>query len=234
MRNQEHQDYPYITLSFGMSLDGKIATVTGDSKYISSLESRAFVHQLRSQHDAILVGINTVLIDHPQLTTRLEGVQGKNPIKVILDSSLKISLDEPLLVNTSPHDVIIVTSRQADPNKKQTLEAMGVRIIELNQDRSPLDLNQAMKLLKQWGIQSVLVEGGSTVHFSFIERRLFNRLFVSISPIIIGGETAKTAVGGNGFETLSQAVKLSIVRQFQLGVDLMIEAINASKEDTHD
>jgi diaminohydroxyphosphoribosylaminopyrimidine deaminase/5-amino-6-(5-phosphoribosylamino)uracil reductase len=227
-------DIPFITLSFGMSLDGKIATRTGDSKYISGNESRQFVHHLRHTHQSILVGINTILIDHPKLTTRLNDFQGVDPIRIILDSTLKIDLEEPLLHQNSSALTYIVTHSSSDSIKKQKLLRNGVKIIEMSGPKSPLDLHQVLAHLKSIGIESILVEGGSTIHFSFIKARYFNRLYATISPIIIGGETAKSAVGGEGFETLKAATKLKFIEWKQWGDDVIVEAVHPSVQKEED
>ena len=216
--------YPFITLSFGMSLDGKIATYTGDSKYISGNESLAFVHQLRHEHQAILVGINTVLIDHPKLTTRLEKIKGRDPIKIILDSTLKINLDEPLFTS-SKAKTIIVTKKDTCPEKKNTLIKMGVKIIEVEDKSSPMNIKEILLKLRNEGIESLLVEGGGTIHFSFVKERLFNRIYATVSPMIIGGESAKTAVSGQGFKTLKEAAKLKFTQVNLYGKDYIIEAV---------
>lgn len=222
--HQLTSDYPFITLSFGMSLDGKIATHTGDSKYISGPESLAFVHRLRHQHEAILVGINTVMIDHPSLTTRLKDVNGHNPIKIIMDSTLKIDVNEPLFTS-SEAKTIIVTSQKSNLEKKKALLLKGIGIIEIENDQPHLNIREMLLKLKQAGIYSILVEGGGTIHFSFIKERLFNRLYATVSPIIIGGEKAKTAVSGSGFDTLKEAAKLKFIDIHHYGKDLIIEAI---------
>ena len=229
-------DIPFITLSFGMSLDGKIATVTGDSKYISGSESRIFIHQLRNKHQAILVGINTVKIDHPSLTTRLDQDISRNPDKIILDSNLQIDEEEPLLHQNNQSRTIIVTRKDANQAKKNRLKKLKVIIIEIENEVVPMDLKEVLTKLKSIGVESVLVEGGGTIHFSFIKGHYFNRLYATISPIIIGGENAKTAVSGEGFMTLQEAVKLNFDRVFPLGQDYIFEATqkaDMTKEKNH-
>jgi len=219
-----HAEIPFVTLSFGMSLDGKIATRTGDSKYISGPQSRLFVHQIRHRSEAILVGINTVLIDHPHLTTRLGDKRGRDAHRVILDSTLKIAPNEPIITQQSLASTLIVTRSDSDALKKQALINQGVTIIEITNPATPLDLHEMLIKLKIWGIDSLMVEGGSTIHYSFIEKKLFNRLFATISPIIIGGETAKSAVGGKGFATLAESTKLHFVGWHKAGQDYILEA----------
>lgn len=229
--NQKTQ-LPYITQSFGMSLDGKIATVTGDSKYISGPISRNFVHQLRHQHDGILVGIQTVLIDHPLLTTRLPNQIGKDAHRIILDSDLRIDLSEPILHLQSAASTIIVHRATVDPLKAQKLRDLGVVLLPIHTNNRYLEIPIVLQKLYQLGIRSILVEGGSTVHYEFLKSRLVQSIYATLSPIIIGGDSAKSAVGGEGFLTLSEAPKLQIQSIRQYGVDYIIHAI--PKEATND
>lgn len=218
---------PFVTLSFAMSLDGKIATNTGDSKYISGPQSSAFVHRLRDRHDGILVGINTVIADHPRLTTRLPNGKGHDAARIILDSQLRIPLDEPLLHLVSTARTIVICRKDADPARKVALERLDVVVIGIPDPHSPEGLREALIRLKGIGIRSILVEGGGTVHFSFIEQRLFDLVFVTIAPIVIGGETAKPAVGGRGFATIAEAAQLCFVRRIKAGADIILEAVPA-------
>jgi diaminohydroxyphosphoribosylaminopyrimidine deaminase / 5-amino-6-(5-phosphoribosylamino)uracil reductase len=222
---------PYVTLSFGMSLDGKIATKTGDSKYISGSESRQFVHRLRHIHDAILVGINTVMIDHPSLTTRLEGFQGKDAHRILLDSTLKINLDERIIAQKSSANTIVVTRVSSDAIKKAALRSLGVIVVEIEDPSAPLNLHEALRKIKSLGINSILVEGGSTVHFSFIKSGLFKRLYATVSPIIIGGDLAKSAVGGEGFPTLLESARLDFIKCEKVGPDYILEAIPKNRKN---
>lgn len=212
---------PYVVQSFAMSLDGKIATYTGDSKYISGDESRELVHHLRNLCDAILVGINTVRIDHPKLTTRLSNQQGKDAHRVILDSRGTIDINEPLIHQSSPAKTIICYLSM-DGDKQNYLSSLGVILIQCREKKGHIDLVDALQQLHQWGIRSLLVEGGSDVHFSFLEAHLVDYMVITMAPIIIGGKTAKPAVGGQGFATLNEAVHLSHLENFMCGKDLIV------------
>lgn len=225
--NKTARVLPFVTLSFAMSLDGKIATHTGNSKSISGPRSTAFVHRLRDRHDGILVGINTVIADHPRLTTRLPNGKGHDATRILLDSQLRIPLDEPLLRPASTAGTIIICRTDADPERKAALERLGVTVIGIADPHSPEGLRAALIRLKEMGIRSILVEGGGTVHFSFIEQRLFDRIFVTIAPMVIGGDTAKPAVGGRGFPTIAEAARLRFVRRIHAGADLILEAVPA-------
>lgn len=214
---------PFIALSFGMSIDGKIATHTGDSRYISGPKTRTFVHQLRDRYQAILVGINTVRIDHPKLTARLAGKGALDPDKIILDSHLSISLDEPVLTSSKIGRTFIVTLVGQDMTKKQALEKLGVTIIEVQEDRGQVNIHQALSKLYDLGIDSIFVEGGSTIHFSFIEKGLFQYIYAYISPIIIGGKLAPSAVGGSGFAYLRDSALVDFYKIKRLGEDILVE-----------
>lgn len=217
------QDMPFIAQSFGMSLDGKIATRTGDSKYITGKEVLTLIHQLRHRYQAILVGINTVLLDHPQLTTRLKNGQGHSPIRIILDTHLRIAFDEPL-VNNAESSTWIVTSSHADPSKVHAFKNKGATIIQVPLAGDHLDLRMALITLKRLGIHSVLVEGGATIHGALIDARLTHRVYASISPIIIGGEDAKTPIAGQGFATLLDSLRLRFIHIKTYGDDVFITA----------
>jgi len=210
---------PFVIQSLGMSLDGKIATYTGDSKYISGPESRQWVHHLRNLCDGILVGINTIEIDHPQLTTRLVEKTGRDAHRIILDSHLRISLDEPILSLKSPAKTLLLTTCSDSPKITQLRELGAVVLVCTMNSESRIDLHDALRQLKQWGINSLLVEGGSTVHFAFLEAGLIDYAFYTISPLIIGGDHAKTAVGGQGFATLKEAIRFEHLDVFPTGVD---------------
>jgi len=220
---------PYIVLSFGMSLDGKIATKTGDSRYISSPESRVLVHELRDRYDAILVGINTIRVDHPTLTARLKNKTALDPIRVVLDSHLSINLEEPIL-HLSSATTLIVTLKNSNSAKKQALEQIGVEVIEVEQKDGKVSLEHAMAELYKRRINSIFVEGGSTVHFSFISQQLFNKIYAYISPLIIGGVSAPSAVGGEGFGYLKDAAQLDFISYKRLGKDLVVILSQARKD----
>lgn len=214
---------PWITLSFGMSLDGKIATRKGDSKYITGQEARGFVHHLRHRHDAILVGIQTVMNDHPLLTTRLTTIQGKDAHRIVLDSQLRISLDEPMLHQVSDAKTILVAKANvADQSKVDQLSSMGVIVLLDPYQSKRIHLPWLMKQLLKLNIRSVMVEGGGTVHESFIRQQYVDRIYAQISPMLIGGKKAKTPVEGLGFALLKDATRVAFSNHFKLGQDIII------------
>jgi riboflavin-specific deaminase-like protein len=216
---------PWITLSYGMAMDGKIATYTGDSKYRTGPEARQVVHQLRHQHHGILVGIQTVQIDHPLLTTRLEGSVGDDANRIVLDSTLSIASDEKILSLQSSAKTYIVCKQGVDQTKVKQLENLGVIVlIDPTKDTPRINLTWLMQTLKQSGIDSLLVEGGGTVHFSFIEQGFVDMIVAQVSPLIIGGHHAKTPVEGAGFATLQQAQSFAFARYWQVGSDIILIA----------
>ena len=212
------QKLPFVTLKFSCSLDGKIATVGGQSQWISCEESRKFSHGLRDLSDAILVGIGTVLADNPRLTTRL--VDGKNPVRVIVDSNARIPLDAQVVTDKSARTIVAVTSN-ASVEKISALESHGVEIITAG-DGERVNLQTLMRELAAREITSVLVEGGGTIHFAMLEAQLVDKVLAFVAPKILGGSQALTAVAGEGFAKLSDAVELEKFTVQQLGADFLL------------
>ena len=209
---------PFVTLKFGCSLDGKIATSSGESQWITCAESRKFSHGLRDINDAILVGIGTVLADNPSLTTRL--VDGKNPVRVIVDSNARTPLESKVVTDKSARTIVAVTAN-APPDKISVLESAGVEIITAGSGER-VDLKVLMRELAEREITSVLVEGGGTIHFAMLSAGLADKIFAFVAPKIIGGENSLTAVEGAGFDKLSDAVTLKNFTACQLGADVLL------------
>ncbi|WP_226643680.1 bifunctional diaminohydroxyphosphoribosylaminopyrimidine deaminase/5-amino-6-(5-phosphoribosylamino)uracil reductase RibD [Mesobacillus subterraneus] len=207
---------PYVTLKSATSLDGKIATVTGESKWITGEEARKDVHHFRHAHDAILVGVNTVIKDNPSLTTRLDS-GGKNPIRVILDTTLRTPLDSRI-VNDHAADTIIVTGTDADPERVRQFSERGIEIIKL--ETAKIGIVDMLKKLGDRSITSVYVEGGAEVHGSFLKEKAFQQVITYIAPKLLGGKTAPTAYGGKGIARLEDTVPLRIIDVKQLGQDI--------------
>lgn len=210
---------PFVTLKFACSLDGKIATSTGESQWISCEESRRFSHHLRDINDAILIGVGTVLADNPSLTTRL--VDGKNPVRVIVDSKIRTPLDSKVVTDKSAR-TIIVTTAKAPIEKISALKSLGVEIIVAGNGER-VDLEILMRELANRELTSVLIEGGGKIHFSMLKAGLVDKIFAFIAPKIIGGENALTAVEGAGFEKLSDAVTLKNFTVEQIGTDFFLQ-----------
>lgn len=211
---------PYVTLKAGLTFDGKIATKSGDSKWITSEEARIDVHKLRHQHDAILVGINTVLSDNPHLTTRLP-LGGNNPIRVILDSNLKTPIDANIITDQSAR-TIIFTLNHNNQAKITKFEANNVEVIPCKGNNIEIDF--VLDQLAKREITSVLVEGGSNIHASFINNNYFQQIIFYLAPKIVGGQDAIPVVGGKGVSLIKKAPKLKFVSYTQIGPDLKIVA----------
>ncbi|MBN1651449.1 MAG: bifunctional diaminohydroxyphosphoribosylaminopyrimidine deaminase/5-amino-6-(5-phosphoribosylamino)uracil reductase RibD [Bacteroidales bacterium] len=214
---------PFIALKMASSLDGKIATFSGDSKWISNEKSRAFAHLLRLQYSAILVGINTVLTDDPQLNVRLKNKKIKNPLRIVLDSQLQIPLEAKIL-NASLAPTWIATTQKQASDKSRILEHKGIRVLFCPEKEGKIDLHYLIEKLADENIDSLLVEGGGTVNFSFAQKKLVDKVYAFIAPKLIGGAHAKTSMEGVGFEKLSDSLQLKNLRYKKLENNLLIEA----------
>lgn len=210
---------PFVTLKAGTTLDGKIATVTRDSRWVTEKQARIDVHQLRHVHDVILVGVGTILADNPKLTTRLPA-GGKNPIRVILDSHLRIPLHSNVLRDLEAPTWIFTTD-YADREKWEKLNTEGIEIFSTGKGRR-VNIERMLKKLAERQISSVLVEGGSEVHWEFLKQKAFQKIVTYISPKIIGGKTAPTFIGGEGLEWMNEAIKITRLHVQMVGEDIKI------------
>lgn len=211
---------PFVTIKTAMSLDGKTATVTGESKWITSEDARADVHQYRHTHDAILVGVNTVIADNPHLTTRIPN-GGQNPIRVILDTHLKTPPSSHVITDgLAPTWIIVGTD--VNQEKIASYESKNITIFQMKTKQ--IEIQDVLHLLGEKQILSLFVEGGQTVHASFLQTKYFNEIITYISPKLIGGSKAPTLFGGNGFSTLQDALSLEIQEMKQIGDDIKIVA----------
>tara|TARA_Y100000310_G_scaffold231819_1_gene234524 strand:+ start:4072 stop:5142 length:1071 start_codon:yes stop_codon:yes gene_type:complete len=208
---------PFVILKLAMSLDGKIATSTGDSKYITGIEARKYVHELRNDTDAVMVGINTVTRDNPILDSRL--AKGKNPAKVIVDSNLKIS--ERAKVLKDPSKVIIATTKKATKKKIDKLQHKGVRILILKPKKGLVDLKELMKELGKSEIASVMIEGGAELSGSAIKEGIIDRVLIFTAPKIIGNGLG--VIKNLGIKKINKAIKLKNISTQKIGKDLLVE-----------
>lgn len=211
---------PYVTLKSATSLDGKTATVTGESKWITGEEARADVHQWRHRHDAILVGVNTVLKDNPRLTTRLES-GGKNPIRIILDTHLRTPLLANVITDKSA-PTWLVTGCEILPEQKDPYKAQGIEVIKMPGPK--IMIKELLHVLGERGVTSLFVEGGAEVHGSFLKEKAFQQIITYIAPKLIGGKMAPASFGGSGMETIAEAPVLTIKELKKIGDDLRIIA----------
>ncbi|MGB4440111.1 MAG: bifunctional diaminohydroxyphosphoribosylaminopyrimidine deaminase/5-amino-6-(5-phosphoribosylamino)uracil reductase RibD [Sedimentibacter sp.] len=215
---------PFCILKTAMTMDGKIATKTGESQWITNEKSRYFVHELRNKVSGIMVGVNTIISDNPSLTTRLEN-GGTDAVRIIVDSSLRIPLNAQVLKVDSPKKTIIATTGKAYKEKLEKLKSIeNVQVLIAPMKDSMVDLNFLFDWLGSEGIDSILVEGGSTLNFSILRNNLADKVITFISPKILGGIESKTPVGGDGFEKLQDAVLLKDIAISTFDEDIMIEA----------
>jgi diaminohydroxyphosphoribosylaminopyrimidine deaminase/5-amino-6-(5-phosphoribosylamino)uracil reductase len=214
---------PFVVSKFAMTLDGKIATHNGHSQWITGEAARADVHTLRHELDAILVGVGTVLADNPSLTTRLPKENGKNPVRIILDSELKTPL-ESNVANTDLAKTIIVTALDASQQLAETLEQQGVHIVRVPKLANGLDLELMLDELYQLGITDILVEGGGAINASFLRAGLINKYIVYIAPKVLGGRNSVTPFSGADVDTIDVAQLLQFGDVEKIGDDLRIIA----------
>ncbi|MFP3980567.1 MAG: bifunctional diaminohydroxyphosphoribosylaminopyrimidine deaminase/5-amino-6-(5-phosphoribosylamino)uracil reductase RibD [Desulfobacterales bacterium] len=213
---------PFVMLKCAATLDGKIATSSGDSRWVTGQAARKHVHQLRHWLDAILVGIHTVRADDPSLTARLEDKTGRDPIRIILDTRLSIPDDARLLQQDSCAETIIAAGGQADPEKAARLRQMGARVLHLPAGDNGVDLSALMENLGDMGITSVLVEGGSRVSGAFLSARLVDKICFFYAPKILGGEGIPIC-SGPGPRTMAEAMAVSDVRISHFDGDILVE-----------
>lgn len=215
----EHKK-PFVVLKAAMTLDGKIATATGQSKWITNETSRAYGYKLRDIYDGIMVGINTVIEDNPMLTSRVDG--GKNPIRIVVDSSLKIDINANVVQDKSAK-TIVATTDKADKDKILKLQAQDVDVIVVDKDENDkVDIEKLLNILGQQNICSILVEGGATLSGSFVAKKLVDKVYFFIAPKIVGGKEAKTPVAGTGILNLQEALALKDIQIGKLEEDILI------------
>lgn len=217
------QKIPFVILKAASTLDGKIATSTGDSRWITGEKSRLFVHQLRNEVDSVLVGIGTVKRDNPLLTTRLPRGIGKDPHRIVLDTHLSIPLSSKLLHVTSRAKTIIVAAPDVSINKMKKLQVMGAVILNIPVIKGRLDLRMLLKELGKMEITSIMIEGGREVFTSFLEERLVDKLYLTYGPKIVMGRDAVGITGGNGIPLIKDALRVTEIKVKRLGEDLLIE-----------
>jgi diaminohydroxyphosphoribosylaminopyrimidine deaminase / 5-amino-6-(5-phosphoribosylamino)uracil reductase len=208
---------PYVTMKFASSLDGKIATHTGDSKYITGEEARRWVHRERDDHDAIMVGINTILNDNPMLTAR--DPLGRTPTKIIVDSKGRLPADARLFEDIENGVIVLTTSAGAESIRPRE----GVRIVKADGNNGRVNLTEAMQRLGELGLNTIFLEGGSQLNGSMMDRGLIDRVAGFIAPVLLGGKNSLSPVSGRGVNLVSDALRLRDVGWTVLGTDLMIE-----------
>ncbi|MFZ5449282.1 MAG: bifunctional diaminohydroxyphosphoribosylaminopyrimidine deaminase/5-amino-6-(5-phosphoribosylamino)uracil reductase RibD [Thermodesulfobacteriota bacterium] len=213
---------PWVIAKAACSLDGKIATATGESQWLTGEVARAYGHRLRHQVDAILVGIGTVLADNPQLTVRLPRRRGRDPIRIVLDSRLRLPLNARLLHLDSPAPTWVATTGQAPPDAIRAYQDQGIRVMVLPADAGRVSLPALLQSLGERQVQSLLVEGGAETLGAFFDQRLVRQFNFFYAPKILGGRNAPGTVGGQGVAHLGEAHIARNLSVRRLGVDLLV------------
>lgn len=213
---------PFVVYKSATTLDGKIATAKGESQWISCEASRNQVHMLRHYLSGIMVGINTVISDNPMLNCRAEGCT--SPVRIVVDSSLKIPVESNIVQTADKYRTIIATLQSDTCIKAEMLKQMGAEVITIKEKDARVDLNSLMEKLGEMGIDSILLEGGGTLAFSAFNQGIIDKVIYYIAPKIFGGVNAKTSVEGNGFDKISESVRLKNITADMVDNDICITA----------
>jgi 2,5-diamino-6-(ribosylamino)-4(3H)-pyrimidinone 5'-phosphate reductase len=192
-----------------MTIDGKIATNLGDSK-ISTKQDLRRLHRLRSSVDAIIIGISTVIVDNPRLTVRLVKRHGTTPVRIIVDSIGRIPLDSKILKSASKINTIVAVTKRASDERIDKIKNAGAIVIVAG--TKTVDLKELFFILKKMGFNKILVEGGGELNWSILQLRIVNELMVTVAPRIVGGRTATTLVEGDGYERISDGIKMELIK----------------------
>ena len=217
---------PFVTLKLASSLDGRIATRTGESRWITSSQARAFVHRLRARTDAVMVGSETALADAPSLTARRGDRIIAHPVRVLVDSRLRVSVDSPLYASESETPTLVMTRSAA--RGRAAREATGAKLIDLPGSAGRLDLKAGLAALGQFGLTTLLVEGGGGLAAALLRADLVDEIHWILAPRLIGGD-GRAALGGLGVEELDLTPRLEWIREGRLGPDLHIQARRAPR-----
>lgn len=212
---------PFVVLKSAMTMDGKTATSTGDSRWITNEKSRHYVHQLRSKVDGIMVGVGTVIADDPQLTARIP--RGRDPLRIVVDSSLRIPPDSRILRQESAVTTVVATISK-DLNRIACLQSPGVEILECNEDGGTVDLRDLLARLGSRGVQSVLIEGGSTLAGRALRAGLIDKFVLFYAPKFLGGADGFGLFSGPASRMMDECRRLKDVTVRRFGDDVMIEA----------
>ena len=214
---------PWVAMKTAMTLDGKIATRTGDSKWITGTEARAYVHELRHRFMAVLVGIGTAVADNPLLNCRIEGRGVRQPIRVVVDSNARLALKSQLVRTAREYRTIVACTRFADEGKVKALQDVGVEVWVCEEREGLVSVDDLLARLGQAGIDSVLLEGGGSLNYSFLAGGFVDEVYAFIAPTIVGGMNAKTPVEGMGVEKMADAIDLELVNVLNMGEDVLLK-----------
>lgn len=213
---------PYTILKYAMSRDGKIACSTGDSKWITNIQARKDVHETRNNTKAILVGVNTVITDNPSLNTRLENKETSYPIRILCDTNLRTPIESTVVTTAKTQSTIIATAVK-NTSLYQPYEELGCKVIKVNKKNETLDIKHLLEILGSLSIDSLLIEGGGSINWSFVEENLIDEVHCYIGSIIIGGKESKSPVDGTGFSNISKCLKLKNISIENFSDDILIK-----------
>ncbi|MCG3778655.1 MAG: Riboflavin biosynthesis protein RibD [Nitrospira sp.] len=218
---------PYVILKAGMTLDGKVATAQGESRWITGPLARRHAHWLRSQVDAVLVGVGTVLKDNPSLTARLSDrplkLAPEQPLRVVLDSQLRTKPKAKVCAGQDVAKTLIATTNRASGARRRLLELAGAEVVCLAGQSGQVSFLALLRVLGKRGITSLLIEGGSTVNAAVLRAKLVNHVLLYLAPTLMGGQDAKAMIGGRSPKRLAQALSLHHVMVHRIGDDLVVE-----------
>jgi diaminohydroxyphosphoribosylaminopyrimidine deaminase/5-amino-6-(5-phosphoribosylamino)uracil reductase len=214
---------PHVTLKGAITLDGRIADVDGVSRWITGDEARAHAHRLRSEADAIVVGVETVLKDDPRLTVRLDAPWPREPYRVVVDSRARTPDDAQILTAGTPARTVVMVGAGASPERVASLGARGATVVRCAGADGRVDLVAVLRWLAEREARAVLVEGGGEIHAGFLEAGLVDRVAVFVAPLLLGGRTAPSLVSGGG-RSLKDAIRLETFEVTRLGADVLLEA----------
>ena len=222
---------PFVVAKTAMTMDGKIATYTGKSRWITGKKSRNFVHRLRAMCDGIMVGINTIMQDNPRLDVRLEDETESHPIRIIVDSTGKLPHDSAVVNTASKQKTILATTDRAPEEKLALLRSRGVDVLVLPSQNEKVDLHALMLALGQQGVSIIMAEGGGTLNYSLLELNLIDKLYCFIAPLLFGGKDAPTPLEGAGIMEPDQAWIVENMEIKQLENDLLIIGYPVRRKD---
>jgi len=218
---------PYVILKAGMTLDGKIATAKGESRWITGRPARQDAHRLRSLVDAVVIGVGTVLNDNPTLTARLSDrplkLAPRQPLRVVLDSCLRTPSTAKICVMQDRARTLIATTSRASRPRRRAVERAGVEVVAISAKKGRVSFSALLKVLGKRGITSLLIEGGSTMNASALREKLVNHVVLYLAPTLMGGQDAKAMIGDRGPTRLAQVLKLRHVSVRRTGNDLVVE-----------
>jgi len=222
-------DRATVTVSYAQTLDGRLATRSGNSQWISGPEALRFTHELRAAHDAIMVGVGTVLHDNPRLTVRL--ADGYNPVRVVVDSALSTPLTAAVLSSDAATNTLIAVTNRAPADRRAAVEALGAQVLLIDSDaRGWIDLPALLVALVENGLRSVMVEGGTRLITSLLRAQLVDRLAICIAPMILG--VGIDAIGDLGIDDLGHSIQLIEPNVTRYGADLILDGRLIYPEDT--